>query len=52
VLLRVLRRPGLGRPSPLARLLAVLVVVGMVGVTAPVLLEVVVPVAHWFAGLF
>lgn len=52
MLLRALREPGAGRPSALARLLAALVVVGMVGVTAPVLVRVAVPVAHWIATLF
>ena len=47
-MLRAMRQPRAGRPSALARLLAVLVVVGMVAVSAPVL----VPVARWFLGLF
>jgi hypothetical protein len=51
VLLRALRVPGAGRPSPLARLLAALVVLGMVGITAPVVVRVAVPVTHWLAGL-
>jgi hypothetical protein len=41
-----MRQPRAGRPSALARLLAVLVVLGMVAVTAPVL----VPVVRWFVG--
>lgn len=48
MVLRAMRQPRAGRPSALARLLAVLVVVGMVAVSAPVL----VPVARWFLGLF
>lgn len=47
-MLRAMRQPRAGGPSALARLLAVLVVVGMVAVSAPVL----VPVARWFLGLF
>jgi len=34
-------------PSPLARLLAVLVLIGMLGISAPVL----VPVLRWLIGL-
>ena len=48
MLLKVMRQPLAGRPSGLARLLALLVVVGMVTVSAPVL----VPVARWFLTLF
>ena len=51
MLLRALRNPGAGRPSALARMLAALVVIGMVGLTAPVLVRVAVPVARWLAGL-
>ena len=47
MLLRMLREPVTGRPGPLARLLAVLLVIGMVAITGPVL----VGVARWLAGL-
>ena len=36
VVLRALRQPGTGGPSPLARLLAVLVVLGLVTGVSPV----------------
>ncbi len=48
MVLRTLREPGTGRPSPLSQLVAVLVVVGLVGVTAPVVL----PVLRWLLSLF
>ena len=48
MLLRSMREPGTGRPSPLARLLAVIVVVGMVAISAPTLM----PVVRWLASLF
>ncbi len=47
MLLRMLREPATGRPGPLARLLAVLLVVGLVAITGPIL----VGVARWVAGL-
>ena len=47
MLLRMLREPRTGRPAPLARLLALLVVVGLVAITAPVLL----PLVGWVVGL-
>jgi hypothetical protein len=47
VLLRLLREPRTGRPAPIARLLAVLVVVGLVAITGPVLL----PALVWLYGL-
>ncbi|GAB2688582.1 hypothetical protein GCM10027194_23460 [Thalassiella azotivora] len=43
-----MREPGTGRPSPLARLLAVLVVLGMLAVSAPVAM----PVLRWLSSLF
>ena len=46
MLLRLLREPHSGRPAPLARLLALLVVVGLLGLSAPVLL----PAIYWLAG--
>jgi hypothetical protein len=47
VLLRMMREPGTGRPGPLARLLAVLLLAGLVAVSAPVL----IPVVRWVVGL-
>jgi hypothetical protein len=47
MLLRMLREPVTGRPGPLARLLALLIVVGLIALTGPVLVE----VARWIAGL-
>ena len=47
MLLRMLREPATGRPGPLARLLALLVVIGLIAITGPVLVE----VARWVAGL-
>jgi hypothetical protein len=47
VVLRMLREAGTGRPGPLARLLAVLVLVGMVALAAPVL----IPVVGWVISL-
>ena len=47
VLLRMLREPHTGRPGPLARLLAVLVLLGMIGLAAPVL----VPLVFWVLRL-
>ena len=47
MLLRMLREPGTGRPGPLARLLAVLLVIGLVALSAPVL----VPVVRWVVSL-
>ena len=47
VLLRMMRDPVSGRPAPLARLVAVLLVVGLVALTAPIL----IPVVRWFVDL-
>jgi len=38
---------GTGRPAPLARLVAVLLVVGLVALTAPIL----IPVVRWVVDL-
>ncbi len=46
-LLRMLRDPVTGGPGPLARLIAVLLVLGLVAAAAPVL----VVVARWVVGL-
>jgi hypothetical protein len=43
----MLREPGTGRPGPLARLLAVLIIVGLIGISAPVLSV----VFSWVLGL-
>ena len=48
MLLRALREPGTGAPSPLARMLAVLVVVGLLSMSLAVL----APVFRWLAQLF
>lgn len=40
-MLRALREPGTGRPSPLARVLALLVVLGLVAISAPPVLSLV-----------
>jgi hypothetical protein len=48
VILRMLREPDTGRPAPLAKLLAVLVVVALFGITGPVLL---LPVVGWLLTL-
>lgn len=37
MLLRLLREPRTGRPGPLARLIAVLIVIGLLAVTGPAL---------------
>ena len=48
VLLRMMRDPGgTGRPAPLARLVAVLLVVGLVALTAPIL----IPAVRWVVDL-
>lgn len=47
MLLRALRGDRTGEPSPLARLLAGLLVLGLLGVSAPVLL----PLLRWLAGV-
>ena len=51
MLLRLLRGSRAGRPSPLARLLALLVVAGLVALTAPVALPVAAAVVRWLAGV-
>jgi hypothetical protein len=45
--LRMLREPRTGRPAPIARLVAFVLALGLLGVSAPVLL----PVARWLLGL-
>jgi hypothetical protein len=47
MILRMLRGTETGGHSPLARLLACVMIVGMVAVSAPVL----VPVLRWIVGL-
>ena len=46
-LLRALRQPRAGRPSGLARVVALAVVVGLVMLSAPML----IPVVRWFLAL-
>ncbi|MBC3760735.1 hypothetical protein ACUN7V_09705 [Quadrisphaera oryzae] len=50
-LLRSLREPGAGRPSPLARAVAGLVVLGMLGAAAPVLALLLRPVLRWLGDV-
>jgi hypothetical protein len=47
-MLRALRVPGTGEPSPLAKLFAVLVLLGLLAITAPVA----APVLRWLSSLF
>ena len=47
MLLRMLREPASGGPSPLMRVVAVALLVGLVGMTAPVL----IPLARWVLAL-
>jgi len=47
VLLQLLRERRSGRPGPLARILAVLVVLGLISLSAPVL----IPVVAWVLDL-
>ncbi len=51
MLLRLMRGSRAGGPSPLARLLALLVVAGMLALAAPVLWPAVVAVVRWLAGV-
>lgn len=48
MVLRAMREPGTGRPSSLTRLLAVVVVLGMVAISAPIAM----PVLRWLVSLF
>lgn len=43
----MLREPGTGRPAPLARLLALVTVIALVGGSAAILF----PVVHWLLDL-
>lgn len=43
----MLREPRTGRPAPLARLVALLLVVGLLGISAPALLG----LGRWLLGL-
>ena len=47
MLLRMLRGPEIGKPGPLARLVALLLVLGLVAITGPVLVDVV----RWVVAL-
>jgi hypothetical protein len=51
VLLRMMRGRGTGTPSPVARLLALLVVAGLLAITAPVLGPPAVSVVRWLSGV-
>lgn len=51
MILRMLRQPRAGRPSLLARAVAVLIVVGMIGITAPALGRPVVMLLQWLGDL-
>jgi hypothetical protein len=51
MLLRLLREPRTGRPSLLARTLAVMVVAGMVALTAPVAGPLLVSAVRWLSGV-
>jgi hypothetical protein len=51
VILRMLRQPRAGRPSLLARFVALLVVVGLVGITAPALSRPVLATLQWLGAL-
>jgi hypothetical protein len=47
VLLRLLREPRTGRPAPIARLVALVVVLGLLLGAGPVL----VPIARWLTSM-
>jgi hypothetical protein len=47
VLLRLMRDPKSGGPAPLARVIALLLLLGLVGLSAPVL----IPVLGWVVNL-
>lgn len=47
----MLRQPRAGRPSLLARAVALLIVLGLVGITAPALGRPVVAVLMWLGGV-
>jgi hypothetical protein len=51
MLLRMMRGPRTGRPSTMARVLALLVVAGLVGITAPLLAPPVIATVGWLAGV-
>ncbi|WP_426564695.1 hypothetical protein ACPPVT_01235 [Angustibacter sp. McL0619] len=51
MMLRMMRGPRTGRPSVLARVLSLLVVLGLVAITAPVVGPPVVASLQWLAGL-
>lgn len=50
-LLKALREPGAGRPSVLARVVAALLVVGLLGLSAPVLATLLGPVLRWLGDV-
>lgn len=51
MILRMLRQPHAGRPSLLARAVALLVVVGLVAITAPVLGPPILTMLQWLGGV-
>ncbi|GAA4352340.1 hypothetical protein [Angustibacter luteus] len=51
MLLRMMRGPRTGRPSVIARALALLVVAGLVAITAPLVGPPVIATVGWLAGL-
>lgn len=51
MILRLMRQPRAGRPSMLARVVALLIVVGMLSLTAPALAGPVAAGLRWLATL-
>jgi len=51
VILRMMRQPRAGRPSLLARAVALLVVLGMLGLAAPALAAPVAAALQWLGSL-
>lgn len=50
-MLRLMRQPRAGRPSLLARAVALLIVLGLVAITAPILAPLVSAVLRWLGGV-
>ena len=51
MILRMMRQPRAGRPSALARAVALLIVVGMLALSAPVLAPPLAAALQWLQGL-
>ena len=51
MILRMMRQPRAGRPSVLARVVALLIVVGMLALSAPVLGPPLAALLQWLQGL-